>query len=172
MQASCAVLILLAAVGPLPLEASSFIFTQDMGISRADYAAAILPNGKVLVAGGSSEGPVTLQSAQLYDSVTGKFSATGSLNTPRCNHTATLLGNGKVLIAGGDGDSRALATAEIYDPVTGKFTPSAGTMPVAMSGHTATLLQNGKVLLAGSWGPRTERNCTTPPRTALVSRAV
>ncbi len=154
MQASRAILILLAAVGPLPLEAGSFIFTQDMGVPRANFAAAILPNGKVLVAGGVSSGPVTLQSAQLYDSVTGKFSATGSLNTPRYNHTATLLGNGKVLIAGGVGGGQDLATAEIYDPVTGRFTPSAGIMPVAMSGHTATLLQNGKVLLAGSWPPQ------------------
>jgi hypothetical protein len=148
-------LLLLAAADHFPLEAGSFIFTQDMGISRADYAATILPNGKILLAGGSSEGPVTLQSAQLYDPVAGTFSATGNLNTPRENHTATLLANGKVLIAGGSSPPLAdLDTAEIYDPATGLFTPCAGTMPLAMSGHTATLLQSGKVLLAGSWLPQ------------------
>jgi hypothetical protein len=149
MRSCAAILLLLAAAGHFPLEAGSFIFTQDMGISRADYAATILPNGKVLLAGGSSEGPVTLQSTQLYDPVAGTFSATGSLNTPRNYHTATLLRNGKVLIAGGYGYSQELASAELYDPVAGTFTPSTGTMPVAMAGHTATLLQNGQVLLAG-----------------------
>src|ERR1039457_7206525 len=149
MRSCAAILLLLAAAGHFPLEAGSFIFTQDMGISRADYAATILPNGKVLLAGGSSEGPVTLQSTQLYDPVAGTFSATGSLNTPRNYHTDTLLRNGKVLIAGGYGYSQELASAELYDPVAGTFTPSTGTMPVAMAGHTATLLQNGQVLLAG-----------------------
>ena len=60
----------------------------------------MLPNGKVLVAGGVNFSGY-LTSAELYDPASGTWTATGSLNTARDNHTATLLPNGKVLVAGG-----------------------------------------------------------------------
>jgi hypothetical protein len=59
----------------------------------------LLPNGKVLVAGGFNGG--FLSSAELYDPASGTWSATGSLNTARTRHTAMLLPNGKVLVEGG-----------------------------------------------------------------------
>ena len=61
----------------------------------------MLPNGKVLVAGGYNGSGHLLSSAELYDPASGTWSATGSLNTAREFHTATLLPNGKVLVAGG-----------------------------------------------------------------------
>ena len=64
------------------------------------HTATLLPNGKVLVAGGYLEA-ASLASAELYDPATGTWSATGSLATGARNHTATLLPNGKVLVAGG-----------------------------------------------------------------------
>ena len=65
------------------------------------HTATLLPNGKVLVAGGYDSSGVYLSSAELYDPASGTWTATGSLNTARCCHTATLLPNGKVLVAGG-----------------------------------------------------------------------
>ena len=65
-----------------------------------DHTATLLPNGKVLVAGGLVTA-TCLTSAELYDPASGTWSATGSLNTARYCHTATLLPNGKVLVAGG-----------------------------------------------------------------------
>ena len=62
----------------------------------------MLPNGKVLVAGGDNDSDF-LASAELYDPASGSWTATGSLNTARDHHTATLLPNGKVLVAGGSG---------------------------------------------------------------------
>ena len=67
------------------------------------HTATLLPNGKVLVAGGVVTAAILLASAELYDPATGTWTATGSLNTARYYHTATLLPNGKVLVAGGDG---------------------------------------------------------------------
>ena len=64
------------------------------------HTATLLPNGKVLVAGGSNGGG-SLSSAELYDPASGSWSTTGSLATARDYHTATLLPNGKVLVAGG-----------------------------------------------------------------------
>ena len=64
-------------------------FTGSLNIGRAFHTATLLPNGKVLAAGGDSLG-----SAELYDPNTGTWSITGSLNTPRgFDHTATLLLN-------------------------------------------------------------------------------
>jgi hypothetical protein len=59
----------------------------------------LLPNGKVLVAGGGSSSSNLVQS-ELYNPVTETWTQTGNLNFATVNHTATLLPNGKVLVAG------------------------------------------------------------------------
>ena len=65
---------------------------------RAAHAATLLPSGKVLVAGGDA-----FATAELYDPLTGTWSATGSMSISRFGHTLTLLPTGKVLVAGGGG---------------------------------------------------------------------
>ena len=75
--------------------------TGSLTTARYGHTATLLPNGKVLVAGGYN-GLGYLASAELYDPASGTWTATGSLATARYDHTATLLPNGKVLVAGGD----------------------------------------------------------------------
>ena len=58
-----------------------------MSTARYSHTATLLPNGKVLVAGGFS-GSVLLVSAELYDPATGLFSSTGSMSTGREGHTS------------------------------------------------------------------------------------
>ena len=118
-----------------------------------NITATLLPNGKVLVAGGSM-GDGCFPTAELYDSTAGTWSTTGSLKTARESHTATLLPNGKVLVAGGfDYDSASLNSAELYDPATGLWS-NTGSLKTPRVFHTATLLPNGKVLVAGGFdGP-------------------
>jgi hypothetical protein len=106
----------------------------------------LLPNGKVLVAGGYNGSFLT--SAELYDPASGSWTATGSLNTARYLHTATLLPNGKVLVAGGSASGGYLASAELYDPANGTWTATSS-LNTAHARHTATLLPNGMVLVAG-----------------------
>lgn len=123
--------------------------TRKMTTRRAAHTATLLPDGKVLVAGGFENGN-NLQSTELFDPTTETFQASPKLSVARAGHTATLLSNGKVLIAGGY-NGNYLANAELYDPATNSFTPTSA-MTTARSGHVATLLQNGKVLLAGGVG--------------------
>ena len=122
--------------------------TGSMSVGRCCHTATLLPNGKVLVAGGFQQEGDLQASAELYDPAAGKFVPTGSMTIARVGHSALLLKNGKVLLVGGFGDNGQLASAEIYDPATGKFTPT-GSMSSRRGGFTATLLKDGKVLIAG-----------------------
>ena len=90
----------------------------SMATARAEHTATLLPNGKVLVAGGVADNneAVALASAELYDPSTGTWSATGAMTTPRSQHTATLLANGKVLVTGGLLTDGVTSSAVLYDP--------------------------------------------------------
>ena len=128
-----------------------------MTTARSLHTATLLPNGKVLLAGGTrstslSVPSVTLAGAELYEPDAGRFSPAGDMTTARRLHTATLLADGRVLIAGGYGTAGgAVASTELYDPFTGTFT-ATGDMITAKGGHTAIVLLNGKVLIVGGYG--------------------
>ncbi|OJT21393.1 hypothetical protein BO221_26590 [Archangium sp. Cb G35] len=125
--------------------------TASTAASRSGHTATLLPDGKVLVAGGTgSSGPPA--TAEVYGPATGSWSATGSMLSVRGSHTATLLSDGKVLVTGGSSASDTpLVTAEVYDPAKGTWS-AVGYMGSARSNHTATRLPDGKVLVAGGYG--------------------
>ena len=119
------------------------------------HSATLLPNGKVLVAGGYNDTAGTLGSVEVYDPASNTWSAAGSLNSVRYAHTATLLPNGKVLVAGGVNYSFSsytyLGSAEVYDPASDTWSP-AGSLGTARYLHTATLdaQRRSARLLAGT----------------------
>jgi N-acetylneuraminic acid mutarotase len=143
----------------------SWSATGSMVTPRAQHTATLLPDGKVLVAGGHCDGRATkgcpavedpdgaMAAAELYDPSTGKWTVTGSMTTERFLHTATLLANGKVLVAGAEhAPDRILDTAELYDPNTGKWTVT-DSMGTARTQQMASVLLDDKVLVAGGVGP-------------------
>jgi N-acetylneuraminic acid mutarotase len=77
--------------------------TGSMTEARVSPTATLLLNAKVLVAAGHwyFNGTFVLDTAELYDPDSGKWSATGSVSRKRDATTATLLPSGKVLMAGG-----------------------------------------------------------------------
>jgi hypothetical protein len=144
----------IAKAAPSTLSPSS----PPMTVARASATATLLPNGKVLIAGGVGGST----SIELYDPATNTLSAGPPMGQARYDATATLLPNGKVLIAGGNDGSNASNTTEFYNIATKSFAPGPS-MVAARFGAVAALLPNGKILLAGG--------VTTPPG-ALTSTEI
>jgi hypothetical protein len=113
----------------------TFTPTGSLNFARQGATAALLNNGKALIAGGDCVCPAALtSSAELYDSATGTFVLTGSMNYTRYEPRATLLNNGKVLVAGSYGANGD--PAELFTPAT--FTPS-NLVSISVTAATFTL---------------------------------
>jgi hypothetical protein len=142
----------------------AFTATGNMTRTRLSQTATLLPDGKVLIAGGLNQDQSFLPmnpspTAELYDPQTGTFTPTSDMTVARYGHVAALLANGKVLIAGGidsegypdvcpRGYGRDCAFAELYDPDTGIFTAIGDMTVIGGYPRTATLLPDGRVLIA------------------------
>jgi hypothetical protein len=86
-----------------------------MGSEKYWHSATLLPNGKVLIAGGIDERGYT-NSAELYDPVTNSFTSTNALRTERGDHVATLMASGQVLFEAGESKGGRLPDPEFYNP--------------------------------------------------------
>jgi N-acetylneuraminic acid mutarotase len=97
--------------------------TAPLHVAREGPAAALLPDGRVLVAGGwGRREAVSLGSAEVYDPATAAWTLTGRLLVRHGPATAVSLRNGDVLIAGGYRDyGDVTAEAERYDVTTGTW---------------------------------------------------
>jgi len=118
--------------------------------ARYFHIATLLPNGKVLIAGGYTGSPYNTDTAELFDPASQTFTSLPPMTAVRYAHTATPLPSGKVLIAVGyDGTGNVTTNrAELFDPISQTFT---GLLPMTSPRyfHTTTLLPSGKVLIAG-----------------------
>lgn len=135
--------------------------TGSMSVGRVFFTATLLPNGEVLVAGGSGYTASCFATAELYNPSTGQWTPTGNMTQARCYHSATLLPTGEVLVAGGV-DSLyntpdTSSASELYNPSTGTW-QTAGSLNTSRANQVA-LLENGQVLVAG--GYNTSNGATT-----------
>ncbi|NVJ05659.1 HYR domain-containing protein [Myxococcus sp. AM001] len=119
-----------------------------LGGPRVDPLMALLPTGRVLVAGGRDGAGAALASASMYDGTTNVWSAAAGLSTARADATATTLASGEVLVVGGANAGGTLNTAERYTPDTNTWSPAAS-LTGARHLHTATRLPDGRVLVVG-----------------------
>jgi hypothetical protein len=116
---------------------------------RHSHTATVLPDGKILIAGGYAAGNAPIVAAELFDPVLGTFKPTGPLRAARAGHVAVLLADGRVLLAGGIGPNWSfLSSAELYDPSTGRFEPT-GSLTVPRESHVGVRLLDGRVLVVG-----------------------
>lgn len=131
--------------------AQSFVATAgSMTQARADQAAVVLNDGKVLLAGGVSNGNQgALTSAELFDPSSSTFSPAGSMTTARgAGVQAQLLPDGSVLVMGGEAPGTPI-TSDLYHPATGKFS-SGPDLSVLDDLYGSTRLNDGRIFLLGS----------------------
>jgi hypothetical protein len=106
-------------------------------------AAALLPDGSVLITGGQLPGGNGQMDSDLYVPATSTFSGAGNMSTGRHEHTATLLSDGTVLIAGGFNIWPVpTSTAEIYRPQV--LQPAPVLFSLAGDGHGQGAIWNAK----------------------------
>jgi N-acetylneuraminic acid mutarotase len=137
--------------------ANTWTEAASMSTGRFQPTMTALPDGRVLVAGGSGDietpdgvrAAVPLASAEVYDPANDSWTDVPSMSVPRALATATPIENGKVLVAGGYDDATGeLSSAELYDPSTDRWSKT-GSLAEARDAATATALPNGEVLVAG-----------------------
>jgi hypothetical protein len=121
-----------------------------LAAARYRHTAVLLPDGRVLVAGGWTTGAAFDEVAtyELFDPATGTSDPAGDMRFPRALHTATLLNDGRVLVAGGGDDLFPTARTELFDPADLGVAEGPELTSPRMS-HSATLLPDGRVLVVG-----------------------
>jgi hypothetical protein len=115
--------------------AGTWTAANPMMEPRSDHTACLLPNGKVLVAGGvrSDDYPTV---TELYDPASGTWTPTVPLAAGREGHSAVVLLNGTVLIMGGfNVGPLDVGAEELYNPA------SMAGVPILLTG--AAKLPNG-----------------------------
>ncbi len=151
----------------------AFAPTGPLAEARAGSAAAVLADGRVLVAGGCTLSGCTTRS-EIYDPASGLFVPAAPLAVARGRAAVAVLSDGRVLVAGGCTTigctappgllEAVLSSAEVYDPLTDRWTATSP-MAVARGGHAAAPLVGGDALVVGGC---TDPLCTSPLATAEI----
>jgi len=123
-----------------------------MSIPRYVHQAALLANGRVLVAGGwsaTSNSDVSKASVEIYDPVANRWAAAGPLVTARAEFVMVRLLDGRLLaVAGVDRSYHVMDSAELFDPGSGTW-QLTGKLAEAKMWPAAVVLADGRVLIAG-----------------------
>jgi WD40 repeat protein len=94
-----------------------FSFAGSMTAARYGHTATLLPDGRVLLTGGTNSTDGRISSTEIFDPNTRSFTAAANMLHDRVFHTATLLPSGGVLIYGGlDAVDRFVPTSDLYNP--------------------------------------------------------
>lgn len=133
----------------------AFETVGEMTIQRDGCAAAMLPDGKVLIVDGVGNNKASnYKQAELFNPTTNTFESI-TAETPAVLYypAAVSLADGKILIAGGykEAEGKVTANAELFDPTTSKFEPAAHEL-LGPREEAASVPAFGGALLLGGYG--------------------
>jgi serine/threonine protein kinase len=134
--------------------AGTWTATRDMTTKRKNHVAVLLPDGTVLVTGGS-QANIALYATEIYDPRTNEWTLTGNMVLPRVSHNAVYLEKEQqVLVMGGlinqDSNLVPTATAELYDLRTQKWSMTSSMSFKRPLTPPAIVLPNQTVLVIGA----------------------
>jgi hypothetical protein len=120
-----------------------------LAVPRARHTATFMPDGTVLVIGGTDAAGKALSSVEMWSPATRTWRQGPALRIPRYRHSATYLDDGRVLVAGGAGpDGLDTASVEILDINRSAWSPGSPLL-LPLRRHSALALGNGDVLVTG-----------------------
>ncbi|WP_245589404.1 Kelch repeat-containing protein [Amycolatopsis balhimycina] len=140
--------------------------TGSLHQSRLVHSATLLPDGRVLVAGGSTDQPphfadVETTTAEIYDPATGTWAQAAPMIHARASFPAVRTPDGHVMAIGGSidtgSDVAGITFCETYDPTAGTWTPADPIGTPAQGSNSglarvhaqAVTLDDGSILLTG-----------------------
>jgi len=147
-----------------------FTRTGDLHEPRRYHTATLLPDGRVLVAGGVQGADERFptappgNAAEIYNPSTGQWTDAKPMVQGVDHQTATLLASGKVLVAGGrvpanPTNATDTDTSQLYDPgldvwlscplETAATADCPGPLNLGRYDDSATVLADGRILAAG-----------------------
>jgi hypothetical protein len=144
----------LASVLVLAADGSGWSDLAPLTGVRIGAAAALLPGGKVLVAGGKSgtAADAALNTAELWDPATQKWTALPPMTHKRhCTSTACVLPSGRVAVVGGYGaDGAARKDGEVFDPEKREWELLGAEMARPHANISAVAVCSGLVVAGGN----------------------
>jgi len=113
---------------------------------RGEHGAALLPDGRVIVFGGStSDGTVALDAAAFFDPETLTWSDGPALNVARWNPAVATGPGGAVVVCGGANEAGPVPGCEVFVPG-----PGEGWAPAPDPGGVSDLRDGAKLVTLGS----------------------
>lgn len=122
-------------------------------IARTRHGAAMLADGRVLMVGGGSPGPLFWATAETFRGGSNAFAPVGDLSTGRDLPAIVALADDSAFAFGGASNTPSFDVAtrvEQWDPGASAWSVR-GNLRCNRSLHTATLLPDGSVLVAGGF---------------------
>ncbi|QSQ21807.1 galactose oxidase [Pyxidicoccus parkwayensis] len=117
------------------------------GTHRLAHSVTLLPDGRVLVVGGTTARAAG--TAEVYAPDTGEWTLVASPAVPREHHAAVVMPDGTVWVMGGEHSTTgALASVERFEPATGTWS-SAPALAEPRGKLAAVVMPDGTVLVMG-----------------------
>lgn len=128
----------------------SFTAIDSLDVELSRYSASLLPDGRVLVAGGYSEGAGST-ALRFIDPTTGEVTmSNAAMAAPRYLHTASVLPSGRVaIITGFSQPGTSDASVDIYDPATDTLSPAVGQVGLGRAYAQSITTAAGVIFVVG-----------------------